>query len=241
MLKIAVCDDEEQFRKIVGKYIEVFLTKQFIDFHIDYFQSGVEFAGLEEEMSQYDVAFLDISMDKLDGIEVAKRLRKYSDKVIIVFITAFLDYSLEGYKVNAIRYLLKSSPNLKLDFDECMETVLDKINYTTPKKNFRFREVEKEVELNNIVYIESRLHMLEFHISENNEEIYTMYGILAKLEEEIKGYGFIRAHQSYLVNLRYVKEAKKRKLSIKDGRVLEVPRARWKDVEKAVTSYKGEA
>ena len=151
MLKIAVCDDEEQFRKIVGKYIEVFLTKQFIDFHIDYFQSGVEFAGLEEEMSQYDVAFLDISMDKLDGIEVAKRLRKYSDKVIIVFITAFLDYSLEGYKVNAIRYLLKSSPNLKLDFDECMETVLDKINYTTPKKNFRFREVE----LNNIVYIES--------------------------------------------------------------------------------------
>lgn len=174
MLRIAVCDDEEQFRRRIGKEITDFLTKQAIVFQIDNFCSGEEFIELKEKMQKYDLIFLDISMGEVNGITVAKKLREYSRKTVIVFITAFLDYSLEGYKVNAIRYLLKSSQNLKLDMEECMETVLEEINFKLPRKMFHFREEEKEVNLHNIVYIESRLHILEFHIVSGNCEKYTL-------------------------------------------------------------------
>lgn len=240
MLRIAICDDEEQFRKIIQKNVEEYLKKQKITFQIDKIGSGAELVELEEKMSRYDMVFLDISMGEIDGITAAQKLREYSSKAIIVFITAYMDYSLEGYKVNALRYLLKSSRNLEADIEECMETALNEINYITPKKVFKFREEEKEIKLDNVVYIESKLHVLEFHMEKNSDKLYTMYGILNMLEDELKEYRFVRIHQSYLVNLKHVKGMNKGTIILKDGITLTVPRVRCKEVEKAVAAYKGE-
>lgn len=241
MLKIAVCDDEGQFRKRVEEYVGDYLQKQDISFQIDEFVSGAEFLELAEQMCQYQVVFLDISMGETDGITTAEKLREYSDKVIIVFVTAYIDYSLAGYKVNAIRYLLKSSQNLEADFEECMDAVLEKVNYKEPFKRFQFREGEKEINLDSVIYIESRLHLLEFYMADSERKVWTMYGILNTWEEELKPYRFLRIHQSYLVNLRYVKRIEKGYVALKNGTTLPVPRARQKEVEKEVAAYKGEA
>lgn len=237
MLKIAVCDDERQFRKIIKEYVGNYLQKHEILFQIDEFASGTEFLELEEQMCRYQVVFLDINMGEIDGITTAEKLREYSDTVIIVFVTAYIDYSLVGYKVNAIRYLLKSSQNLEDDFEECMDAVLEKVNYTESLKKIQFREGEKEINLNSILYIESRLHLLEFHMADGGMEIESMYGTLNAWEEKLKPCRFLRTHQSYLVNLRYVKRIEKGYVVLKDKTSLPIPRARQKEVQKAIDEY----
>lgn len=67
-----------------------------------------------------------------------------------------------------------------------------------------------------------------------------MYGNMNKLEAELQAQCFMRIHQSYIVNLRYVKEMQKGNLTLKDGTTLIVPRVRYKEVEKAIAAYKGE-
>ena len=107
MLKIAICDDEKVFRDNINKYVAAYLNEKEISYEIDTFSSGKEIIDLGIEIKQYNIIFLDINMDDVDGIVTAQKIREYSSEIYIVFVTAYINYSLEGYKVDA-----KSSPNL---------------------------------------------------------------------------------------------------------------------------------
>ena len=107
MLNIALCDDEKYFSEdlkcIVSKYMD---SKDF-PYKIWQFPSGREFAALGGAVSGFQIVFVDIDMRSLNGIEAAKSLRKLCDAVYLVLITSRMDDALEGYKVDAVRCLLK--------------------------------------------------------------------------------------------------------------------------------------
>ena len=73
--------------------------------------------------------------------------------IYIVFVTAYVNYSLEGYKVDATRYLLKTTINFDESIYECMDTILHKMNYIVLKKYFKFNECEKNVQVDHEVDI----------------------------------------------------------------------------------------
>lgn len=173
MFRIAVCDDEKPFRDSVKKYVEKYLTEKEISYEADTFRSGKEFLELGIELVRYNIIFLDINMDEIDGIATAQKIREYSLEVYIVFVTAYIDYSLDGYKVDAARYLLKNNVNFDDSIYECMDTILQKMNYIVLKKYFKFNECEKDIPVERILYIESNLHKLEFHVMEKQVVIYT--------------------------------------------------------------------
>ena len=95
MIHIAVCDDEEYFRlrekKLVGEYME----KRKYSYTIDTYSSGKEMLDAANMPLQYDIIFLDINMEELDGLETARRIREISAKVSIVFVTAYITYALD--------------------------------------------------------------------------------------------------------------------------------------------------
>lgn len=93
---------------------------------IDTFSSGKEFVELGIEMVKYKIVFLDINMDELDGIMTAKKIRENSKDMFIVFVTAFVNYTIEGYKVDAVRYILKDNKNLVASVYECMDAIHEK-------------------------------------------------------------------------------------------------------------------
>lgn len=239
MIKVAICDDEKYFRETIKKHVEEYLRKKNMEFEIDLFESGKEFLESGIELLNYSVAFLDINMDELDGMRTAQEIRGYSSEMYIVFVTAYIDYSLEGYKVNAVRYLLKNNVNLEAAIYECMDTILDRMEHTILKKSFLFRQGEKEILLERLLYVESRLHNLEFYVMEEEMKIYTMYGILNKMEKELQEYDFVRVHQSYLVNLRHMKKIEDYKVMLSNGQTINIPKARYKEVKKAFITYKG--
>lgn len=240
MLKIAICDDEKVFRDNINKYVAAYLNEKEISYEIDTFSSGKEIIDLGIEIKQYNIIFLDINMDDVDGIVTAQKIREYSSEIYIVFVTAYINYSLEGYKVEAIRYLLKNNTNLEASIRECMDAILHKMNLVVKKKKFKFNEGEKEINIDNILYIESKLHKLQFYIMEDKIKIYNLYGTLNELENELKDFHFIRIHQSYLTNLKYIRSVKCYKVLLCNNQELLIPKARYKNVKDAFISCKGE-
>jgi DNA-binding LytR/AlgR family response regulator len=238
MFYIAVCDDEEYFRKREKQLIEKYMQLKDYKYRIDVFQSGRELLELDSKLSQFDMIFLDINMEEIDGIETAREIRKITKNTYIVFVTAFITYALEGYKVDAVRYLLKDDECLEKAVNECLETIVYKMNYEEHKTTFAFQEGEKTIRIEDIVYIESNLHKLIFHMSGNIK--YTMYAKLDELSDSLRETGFCRIHKSYLVNFRYVENVERYKAELIDGRSLAISKAKYLETKNEFVSFRGE-
>jgi DNA-binding LytR/AlgR family response regulator len=240
MFKIAICDDEKYYRHYIKDLISEFMRKHSIVCEISTFKSGKMFVELGIGMVAYDAIFLDINMDFIDGIEVAQKIREINKEVFIVFVTAYVNYSLEGYKVNAIRYVLKNNINFQDTITECLEAILDNIRYVIVKLRFNFNEGMKEISLERILYIESRLHKLEFHVMEDTLKTYTMYDTLNKVEKKLDGNNFIRIHQSFLINLKHLNNVIGYKAILSNGIDFSIPKVRYKYVKEMFVAYRGE-
>ncbi len=240
-LKIAICDDEKQFIKKIEKCISKYMMNRDIAFEIDKFSSGEQFLQLGIDMDKYALVFMDINMSELNGIDTAKKIRECTEKVYIVFVTAYIDYALEGYEAEPIRYILKNNVNFEAAIHESMDAVMKKIHYSTVQKEFDFREGKVTISLNQLMYIESKLHILEFHINEKgNVKTYTMYGTLNEKAKDLIDFSFLRIHQSYLVNMRYIKSLERYKILLSNGQSLNVPKAKFLKVSEVYAAYKGE-
>lgn len=240
MFKIAICDDEIIFAEKMAKIIGDYMQEKQIPYETEIYSSGKEFVKLGIEMMKYRVVFLDINMEEIDGLETAKAIRKYSDDTFIVFVTAFINYALEGYKLDATRYLLKDKEMFEESIYECLDTILDKMNFAVVKKEIQFNEGKREISLNSLLYIESNLHKLQFHVMEDSMHVYTVYDTLNHIEEEYSRYRFLRIHQSYLVNMMHLVSVKRYEVLLSNGRKLVVPRVRYNHVKEAFIAYKGE-
>lgn len=240
MFRIAICDDEIFFAEDLKELISGYMTEKGLVFEIDIYGSGEALVELGIEVVKYTAVFLDINMEKVDGIKAAEKIREISREVFIVFVTAYVNYSLEGYRLDAVRYLLKNNVNFPGTVNECVDALMDKLNYSIAKRVFDFKEGTKEVSLERLLYIESNLHKLEFHIMEDDMKIYTMYETLNALEEKLAVNDFIRIHQSYLVNIKHIKNVVRYKVVLTNGVELIIPKARYTYVKEQFISYQGE-
>ena len=240
MLKIAVCDDENLFTEELKELLSGYMIEKGLVFEIDTYSSGEALVDLGIEIVQYTAVFSDINMEKMDGIKTAEMIRKASREVFIVFVTAYVDYSLEGYQLDVVRYLLKGNANFQSKVNECMDAILDKMNYSVIKKRFDFKEGRKEISLERLLYIESNMHILEFHVMEDAMKVYTMYETLNVFETRLAENDFIRIHQSYLVNAKHIKNVVRCKAILTNGVELSIPKARYTEVKKKFVACQGE-
>lgn len=240
MFRIAICDDESLFAEELKELLSDYMMQKGLVFEIDIYDSGEALIELGIEVIKYNAVFLDINMEKVDGIRTAEKIREVSREVFIVFVTAYVNYSLEGYRLNVVRYLLKGNVNFPSTVNECVDALLDKLNYSVEKRMFDFQEGTKEISLERLLYIESNLHKLEFHIMEDDMKVYTMYETLNALEKKMVANGFIRIHQSYLVNIKYIKNVVRYRAVLTNGIELIIPKARYTYVQEQFISYQGE-
>lgn len=239
MIKIAICDDELLFREQMQKIIATYMELHGYAYQIDLFSSGLELIEKAEKIRGYQAVYLDIGMDELNGIQTAECIRQYSQDIHLVFVTSYFLYALEGYKVKAIRYIMKDNESIEAKMNESLDAImalLDRTNYT---ELLSFREGDLEICLDDIKYIESRLHMLFFEMDIESENTYTLVERLDTLEERYKQYGFVRIHKSYLVNLKYIKSISRYHVTLKDETVLNIAKPRYMEVKNAFLSYRG--
>lgn len=240
MFRIAVCDDEAYFRNQEKKLIEEYMENQGYECRIDLYASGKELLDCADADLPYDVIFLDISMEEMDGLQTAERIRRLSETVCIVFVTAYITYALEGYKVGAVRYLLKEEDSLKNALKECLDTITERLNTEEAVCEFDFQSGKKRLPTDAILYVESRLHKVFFYVLEDGVKAYSRYDRLDEVEKMLRQYGFSRVHQSFLVNMKYVKSVERYKASLENGTEVSISKKYYKAVEKEYIKRQGE-
>ena len=126
MINIAIFDDEKYFLEEEGQLISQYFGSRGIKYCIDTFLSGKELLALGKGVDKYDIVFLDINMQEIDGMKTAIEIRNMNKDIFLVFVTAFIDYSTEGYKVEATRFLIKGEGNLDFAMNECLNAICKK-------------------------------------------------------------------------------------------------------------------
>lgn len=235
MLKIAICDDEKYYRDGIYKFLTEYVTARNLQCIIDRFKSGKAFLAQCDNAVKYDIVFMDINMEEMDGIETAKQIRSFHAHTYIVLVTAFIDYVLEGYKVDAVRYIMKD--NLEASVPECMDTILEKMQLQ--QCTFTFLQGEKTLYTDNLIYMESRKHKVIFFYMESSIVTYELYDTLNHVAEQLSEYGFLRIHKSYLVNMKHIKKISNYEAVLDIGENLPVPRLRFQRAKEAFAAYKG--
>ena len=158
-----------------------------------------------------EVIFLDISMPKTSGMQLAEALHKLKNPPAIVFVTAYSEYALDAFGVNAVDYLMKPVESDRL------ELALDKVEARAPKAEPAAPQSHSSVEripvvksgrkvlvpIDQIRYIEAKDDYSCIY-TDNDRFLSTIS--LAKLEEKLAPHGFFRVHRGYIVNLEFVED-----------------------------------
>ena len=158
-MKVAICDDNINHISIIENYINKF-KKTAVE--CDAYTSGEELVySYRDKKERYDVIFLDMEMEQLNGIETANLIRDMDEHVIIVFVTSHTEYMRESFKCSPFRFLVKPVD------DEEFETVFYDISKKLSKqrKVFAFTENKAKVRLycDDIIYCESQDHWIWIH------------------------------------------------------------------------------
>lgn len=208
MYNIVICEDDLIQRNCLKNFIETIFKEFDLPIEVFEFSSGEEL--LEINLNKIDIFFLDIQMDKLTGMDIAKYLRENNNESEIIFVTSLLDYIQEGYKVKAYRYLLKP-----IKFEDLRDHTLNCIKDISKKRDqfiiLQTRGVMNKVLIKDIQYIEVRKKELTVHTKEEN---YVVKNSMEKLEKELKRYNFFRCHKSYLINIDHIQAICKNTVTI---------------------------
>lgn len=207
-MTIAICDDEELIREQVKKLV----AKQRPDASTDLYSTGEELLAANKS---FDVVFLDIQMDGLNGIETARKLRKENAQTILIFITGIREYVFEAFDVHAFHYLLKPIEEKKFrEVFRQAEAEAEKLEKQAPKLLW-IKSGKRKLPLrqDGILYIENRAKKLEIHTEEGVIETYaSMQDAQAQLKE-----AFFRCHRGYLVNMAYIAEYSRTSITLTNG------------------------
>lgn len=227
-MRIAICDDEPQCRRQAVQAIHA-CTKS-LDILTDVFESGNDLLQAFRK-SPYDLVFLDIEMPELDGIRLARKLREMSRDIPIVFLTSHIEYALEGYEVNALRYLTKPIRPEKLH--ELLGYVMQQMQeqHTLWLKTDLG---EERVPVREILCLEAQNQNILVRTADRD---YMVRYNLGEYEKELAEDGFFRIHRGYLVSLRHVKSLGKHEVTLSDNTILPVSRTKEKALKEALFQY----
>lgn len=235
-LKIAICDDEAFYLKKSAEVVRDNLEKAGIeDYVIDKYQSGEALLAMEEKLKEYQVLFLDIEMPNENGLQIAEKVQIMNPDVILVFVTSYINFAPASMRLSALRYVMKME--LELYLPEAVRAVIQSLQLKNASLTYDFVEGTQKIWINNIYYIESKNHILEFNMA--NGEKHVLYEKLDCVEKEVSPYHFIRIHKSFLVNCRYIRSIENYRLTLCNGEILSVPRKRYQEVKELYYDWKG--
>lgn len=202
MIKIAILEDSDVDYTRICKAWDRFSKEENLSYQITHYKDSTSL--LEQFHSQFDLIFLDIEVPGKNGMETAQEIRKIDNLTILVFLTNFSKYAVNGYEVNAADYMLK--PLDYYSFALKMHKILHML----------YQNIEKEItimtkgllhrfSINELFYVEINNHDLIYHL---DDETISTRGSLSEVEKSLPKNSFSRCNNCYLVNLKHVTKIK---------------------------------
>lgn len=226
MINIAICDDEINIINKTKKLIQDY-DKEDIDIYV--YESGEELINSDKE---FHIIFLDIDMKGLDGIETAKKLRKYDKKVKIIYVTNYTDYTYSAFSVHAFGYLVKplNKKELYNQLDEALsytEEISNNLEFITSDGVIR-------IDTNSIYYFEYEQRKVIMKTIDKN---YILKKKISEIGKDIQDYGFEMPHKSFVVNLYNIKTIKGYDVHMMDGSVIPLSQKKSSQFRDSLNRY----
>ncbi|MCM1245134.1 MAG: LytTR family DNA-binding domain-containing protein [Roseburia sp.] len=233
MLYLGICDDERECREqIYEMFSHAFF--QYDEIETTYFKNAEEIIeDVEKGQFQADLLLLDIHMPGKSGLKLAEYIRLHQVDVDIIFITVSPDYVFDGYTYQAFTYLLKP-----LDYGRIQDEVRRYMELKTKNSDCLHISINgrrERIFLNEVFYISVEGRKVLFH--RRDGEI-AAYAKLNDLEETLRESGFIRCHQSFLINKKFVQSHSRMMLTVA-GEEIPISRRYIESVREAMKTEEG--
>ena len=208
MIRVLAIDDEPLALRQLAAYLE---KVPFFEL-VDSCQSALDAMNILNQQ-EIDALFIDINMPDLNGLDFVKSL---SQPPMIVFTTAYQEYALEGYKVDAIDYLLKpfgmgdilrAADKVKRQYDLLHTASLSSID----EDDALFLKTEYKVVrilIRDIIYVEGMAEYLRIHLAHQEKPLVVLLS-MKKMEERLASKDFMRIHKSFIISLHHIAEINK--------------------------------
>ncbi|MDD6195005.1 MAG: LytTR family DNA-binding domain-containing protein [Lachnospiraceae bacterium] len=205
-MKIAIVDDDIFWRQKAEYVIDSFLG---IDVpSVDTYANGESFLHAD---TFYDLVFMDIEMERVDGLSASKTYKEKYPDVYVILLTTHTEWVTKGYEVNAFRYIFKEHMSQKIP-----EALRDYQMIVEKERTVTVNVVglgEMPIHIKNIVYITTDRRNIRIHTKTKD---YISSAGMQEMEDELAPYGFFRTHKSFLVNICEVDAFDKRDIWMKD-------------------------
>ena len=228
--RVAIVDDSKMDAEYVQSILDDWTQKLQIGVQVQKFTSAENFLFYYAEDKNWDILLLDIEMGAIDGVTMAKRVRKDNEAVQIVFITGYSDYIAEGYEVAALHYLMK--PVNKDKLFAVLDRALEK-----RKQEERCLNLEAYGEMVRIPFYEIRyLDVHQNYVTIHAKSEYTVKRTLGDFEKELDD-RFSRVGRSMIVNLKYIQRVTKTDVYLSEGTILPLPRGAYEPLNRAIIQH----
>lgn len=243
MIEIAICDDDERDMKKIIDYVTEYMNKRDLIYIINTYRTGEE---LLRDDHYLNIIFLDVAMgDGMDGIIVGKKVHSAYRKTKIIYTTESNQYMEEAFNgVHAFAYLEKPLKKYELvnQLDDVLNIIKEEmeqgqvVNFDVIEiaENHKIETVIKEFDIENIYYFEYINRRIRIRTTEGD---FYFIDQMKNLINRMKSYSFGSCHQSYLINLKYIRRIKGYELYLKNGEKLPVSQKKSAEFRVVVNKF----
>lgn len=199
MIRVAICDDEAVMLSQMERIVQQTFADNGISCELFCFQSGAEMLTVHRE-HEFDIVFLDILMPDQNGFDVAKNIRTFSDKTLLLFVTSQDELVYDSFNYHPFYFLRKGDEHT---FSQSLSEAVRKIaDFLKRNKYISIKLNSGEVQmlcLQDIVYISSNRNLLQYHLISGS--YIPVREQLNEVASKLSPYSFIRIHKQYIVNM----------------------------------------
>lgn len=225
--KLAICDDNEEYAQFIDGLVAQWAERSGVQARTARFPSAEAFLFRYEEERDFDILLLDVEMGGMDGVELAKRVRRQDDGVQIVFISGYADYIAEGYEVSALHYLTKPVEPHRLF--QVLDRAVSRLARNEAALTLELPGETVRVPLSRIRYLE----VSHNHVTVHGPRDYRVKRPLGELEKALDS-RFFRAGRSFVVNLALIRRVTRTEAELSTGERIPLPRGQYEKLNRAI-------
>lgn len=230
-MKICICDNENFAVEEISNLIKRF-DKTEIEFEVSCFASGEELEKCIKNGNKFDIVFLCVEIGGKNGIAVAENIKKFFPETTIILISNHSANIVDAFKVEAFCFLTK--PVKKEEFDDAFFRALKKYRKNNNDLVFKWGNERYRVRIDDILFVEGYHRHIVVHTFDRKFE---SVGKLTEMYDYLRSFSFVRIHQGYIVNMKYIKNFCKNEVVLIDGSVVDMSVRKKQDALKIYDEY----